>query len=197
MQHISIISSSVREERKSHFVALYFQQYLTENNLATADIIDLKVYNFPIFNSTLKKQQQPSGGALDFANRIETSDGIIMVTPEYNGGFPASLKNAIDLLYDEWYHKPIGIVTVSSGPFGGSQALVSLQFTLWKMKALTIPAMFSVPMVEKAYDERGNALDKPASDKLAAIFIKELLRCMETESSPGIHQAHANSHQTL
>jgi len=197
MQHISIISSSVREERKSHFVALYFQQYLTENNLATADIIDLKEYNFPIFNSTLKKQQHPSEGVLDFASRIETGDGIIIVTPEYNGGFPASLKNAIDLLFEEWEHKPVGIATVSSGPFGGSQALVSLQFTLWKMKALTIPAMFSVPMVEKAYDANGNALDKPASDKLAAIFIKELLRCMETESSPGIHRAHANSHQTL
>ena len=197
MHHISIISSSVREERKSHSVALYFQQYLTELNLATADIIDLKVYNFPIFNSTLKKQAFPSEDALDFGSRIETSDGIIIVTPEYNGGFPASLKNAIDLLYEEWEHKPVGIATVSSGPFGGSQALVSLQFTLWKMKALTIPAMFSVPLVEKAYDERGNALDKPASDKLAAVFIRELLRCMETESNPGIHRPHAHLLQTL
>jgi NAD(P)H-dependent FMN reductase len=122
---------------------------------------------------------------------------VIIVTPEYNGGYPASLKNAIDLLYDEWNHKPIGIATVSSGPFGGSQALVSLQFTLWKMKATTIPAMFSVPTVEKAYDENGMALDKEASDKLADVFIQELLRCIEAAKDPGIHQPHSNSLQTL
>jgi NAD(P)H-dependent FMN reductase len=188
MQHISIISSSIREDRKSHFVALYFQQYLNENQLASTEIVDLKEYNFPIFESTLKKQKHPSEGALGFAQKIKSSDGVIIVTPEYNGGYPASLKNAIDLLYEEWEHKPIGIATVSSGPFGGSQALVSLQFKLWKMKALTIPAMFSVPMVEKAYDAKGNALDKPASDKLADVFIKELLRCMETGSAPGIQK---------
>ena len=193
MQHISIISSSVRKERKSHYVTLYFQDYIKDRNLATTEILDLKEYNFPIFEATIKTQDHPSEGALDFAKKIKLSDGIIIVTPEYNGGFPASLKNAIDLLYEEWDHKPIGIVTVSSGPFGGSQALVSLQFTLWKMKALTIPAMFSVPMVEKAYDAKGNALDKPASDKLADVFITELLRCMEDGSDSSNHQAHEHS----
>jgi len=180
MKHISIISSSVRNERKSHRVSLYFQNYLIENKLATTEIIDLKECNFPIFEDTLKAQQHPSDVMLDFADRIKRSDGIIIVTPEYNGGYPASLKNAIDLLYDEWKYKPIGIATASSGPFGGSQAMVSLQFTLWKMKAWTIPAMFSVPMVEKAYDGKGIATDKPGSDKLAGVFIKELLFCIET-----------------
>ena len=185
MKHLSIISSSVREERKSHYVALYFHHYLIENNLATIEILDLKEYNFPIFEATLKTQKHPSERAMDFAKKIKLSDGIIIVTPEYNGGFPASLKNAIDLLYDEWYHKPIGIATVSSGPFGGSQAMVALQFTLWKMKALTIPALFSVPYVEKAYDAKGIASDKPFSDKLADIFITELLRSMSAVKATG------------
>ena len=184
MRHISIISSSIREGRKSHNVSLYFQNYLIENKLATTDIIDLKAYNFPIFESTLKTMNNPAENILEFAEKIKSSDGIIIVTPEYNGGYPASLKNAIDLLYEEWKHKPIGIVTVSSGPFAGSQALVSLQFTLWKMMAWTIPAMFSVPTVDKAYDENGKALDKPNSDKLAAVFIKELLWCIEADKAP-------------
>lgn len=94
------------------------------------------------------------------------------------------MKNAIDLLYDEWRHKPIGIATVSSGPFGGSQAVMSLQFTLWKMMAWTIPAMFSVPTVDNAYDENGKALDKANSDKFAAVFIKELLWCIEADLAP-------------
>jgi NAD(P)H-dependent FMN reductase len=188
MQNISIISSSIREGRKSHNVALYFQNYLTENELATVEMIDLKACNFPIFEGTLKTLKNPADNIFEFAEKIKSSDGIIIVTPEYNGGYPASLKNAIDLLYDEWKHKPIGIATVSSGPFGGSQALLALQFVLWKMKAWTIPALFSVPNVEKAYEANGNALDKPASDKLAEVFIKELLWCIEADKEPN-HQS--------
>jgi NAD(P)H-dependent FMN reductase len=184
MRHISIISSSVREGRKSHNVSLYFQNYLIENKLATTEVIDLKAYNFPIFQGTLKTLINPAENIVEFAGKIKSSDGIIIVTPEYNGGYPASLKNAIDLLYEEWKHKPIALATVSNGPFGGSQAMVALQFTLWKMKAWTIPAMFSVPTVDKAYDENGNALNKSNSDKLAAIFIKELLWCIEADLAP-------------
>lgn len=184
MRHISIISSSVREGRKSHNVSLYFQNYLVENKLSSTEIIDLKAYNFPIFEGTLKTLINPAENVLVFADKIKSSDGIIIVTPEYNGGYPASLKNAIDLLYEEWKHKPIGIVTASSGPFAGSQALVSLQFTLWKMRAWTIPAMFSVPAVDKAYDENGHATDKSGSDKLAAVFVKELLWCVEADKAP-------------
>ena len=184
MRHISIISSSVREGRKSHNVSLYFQNYLIENKLATTDIIDLKAYNFPIFESILKTMNNPSKNILEYADKIKSSDGIIIVTPEYNGGYPASLKNAIDVLYEEWKHKPIGIATVSGGQFGGQQCMVALQFTLWKMMAWTIPAMFSIPTVDKAYDENGKAMDKSNSDKLAAVFIKELLWCIEADKAP-------------
>lgn len=184
MRQIAIISSSVREGRKSHRVSLYFQQYLTDHKLATASIIDLKAYNFPIFQGTIKTLVDPPDNVHEFAAKIKSADGIIIVTPEYNGGYPASLKNAIDLLYEEWRHKPIAIVTVSNGPFGGAQALVALQFTLWKMMAWTIPAMFSVPSVDQAYDENGKALDQTNSDKLAAIFIKELLWCIEADLAP-------------
>ncbi len=181
MVNISIISSSIRPERNSHRVVLYFKKYLEENGLAKPEILDLKEYNFPLFENTLKTQKNPASNLIAFTEKIKLSNGIIIVTPEYNGSYPASLKNVIDVLYEEWKHKPIAIVTVSAGPFGGSQALVALQFTLWKMKAWTIPAMFSVPLVQTAYDEKGNAADKVATDKLASIFIKELLWCVEAD----------------
>lgn len=181
MDKISIISSSIREERNSHRVALYFNKYLGGNNLAYAEIIDLKEYNFPLFKGTLKTQKNPPANAVAFASKIKSSDGIIIVMPEYNGGIPASLKNAVDLLYEEWRHKPVGIVTVSAGPFAGTQALVALQFTLWKMKAWTITEMFSVPKVQDAYDEDGNPTDKPLTDKLTEVFVKELLWCIKAD----------------
>ena len=107
------------------------------------------------------------------------TDGIIIVTPEYNGGLPASLKNAIDVLYDEWHSKPISIVTVSGGVFGGTQALVSLQFVLWKIGAWTVTNMFHVAKVHEAYDESGHATDKTTTDKLTKVFVEELLSAVE------------------
>jgi NAD(P)H-dependent FMN reductase len=179
MQHIAIISSSIRRERKSHRVALYFQKYLKENNLATSEILDLQVFDFPIFADTIKTMQKPSENVIEFANKIKGADGIIIVTPEYNGSFPASLKNAIDVLYDEWHGKPICLSTVSAGIFGGSQALVSLQFILWKIGAWTVTNMFPVPNVGVAFDENGNAINKEAMDKLAKTFLAELLDCIK------------------
>src|ERR1700710_183624 len=117
MQNIAIISSSVRAGRNSHRVTLFFKNFIEQNNLASVEIIDLKEYNFPLFEERLSKVKEPSPMMLKFADKVKKADGIIIVTPEYNGGYPASLKNAIDLLYPEWKRKPIGLATVSDGPF--------------------------------------------------------------------------------
>lgn len=179
--HIAILSSSVRTGRNSHRVALYFKNYIETNGLATAEIVDLKEYNFPVFEERLKFLKNPSPHILDFAGKITTADGVLIVTPEYNGGYPASLKNAVDLLYDEWHRKPIAIASVSNGPFGGAQVNTSLLFSLWKIRAWVAPAMYLVPKVQEAYDEAGTAIDKDATDKRARIFLDELLWCMEAK----------------
>lgn len=179
MYHITILSASVRLKRNSHRVALYFKNYIEEHQLATVEIIDLNAYQFPVFNERLKFQENPTEQVLEFAGKIKAADGVIIVTPEYNGGYPAALKNVTDLLYEEWHRKPIAISTVSDGVFGGTQVITSLQFSLWKMRAWTVPAMFPVPKVQEAFDENGVASDKAGTDKRAGNFLKELLWCME------------------
>jgi len=179
MSHIVILSSSVRIGRNSQRVALYFKNYIEENKLATVEIVDLNEYQFPIFDERLRFQKNPTPQMLDFSSKIKSADGVLIVTPEYNGGYPASLKNAIDLLYEEWHRKPVAISTVSDGIFGGSQVITSLQFSMWKIRAWTVPAMFPVPSVGKSFDEKGAPVDKEAVDKRAKIFIAELLWCME------------------
>jgi NAD(P)H-dependent FMN reductase len=179
MTQISIISSSVRDGRKSHRVALYLKDFINEHDLAHTEILDLKDFNFPIFLERLRLQKDPTDLMYDFADKIKESDGIIIVTPEYNGSIPASLKNVIDFLYDEWHHKPIAIATVSSGDFGGSQALTSLQFTLWKMHAFTVSKVFQVGNVNEKFNESGSAIDSKESDKQANILLDELLWYME------------------
>ena len=179
MHHIAIISSSVRTGRNSHRVALYFKRYIEENKLATVEIVDLMEYQFPIFNERLRFQKEPTEKMLDFSGKIKAANGVLIVTPEYNGGYPSSLKNVVDLLYDEWHRKPIAISTVSDGIFGGTQVITSLQFSLWKIRAWTVPAMFPVPKVKDAFDENGNPTDKTGTDKRAQAFVSELTWCMD------------------
>ncbi len=180
MFHISIISSSIRTGRKSHNVALYFQQFLNENKLATIEILDLATYNFPLFEAPLKYQKSPSASVIEFKDKIKASDGVLIITPEYNGSFPASLKNVIDVLYEEWYQKPVAFSTVSSGDFGGLQALMQLEFIFWKIKAQTFTANFPVSRVQEKFDDFGVATNVQETEEFAKIFIDEFLNFIES-----------------
>jgi NAD(P)H-dependent FMN reductase len=181
MYHISIISSSVRTGRKSHNVALYFQKYLKTNKLATAEILDLKQYDFPVFDERLKNQKSPSLEALEFKNKIIASDGIIVVSPEYNGSIPASLKNVIDLLFEEWQKKTIAFSTVSASDFGGLQALSHLEFIFWKIGAICVSKNFPVAKVQEKFDDFGNPTNKEETDGFAKIFIDDFLKCIDSD----------------
>jgi len=179
MPHIAIISASVRRGRNSHRVALFFKKFIGENNLGSAEILDLNEYQFPVFNERLRFEPNPSEKVLDFAGRIRAADGVIIVTPEYNGGYPAALKNVVDLFYYVFFLKFIAIATVSDGVFGGTQVITSIQFSLWKIRAWTVPAMFPVPSAPTAFDEEGNPADKAGIEKRARNFVNELLWCIE------------------
>jgi NAD(P)H-dependent FMN reductase len=181
MKTIAIISASVRTGRNSHRVALFFQKYLQENKLANVEMLDLYEYQFPIFEERLKFQKDPLPKAIAFAEKIRSAEGVIIVTPEYNGGYPASLKNAIDLLVEEWRRKPVAISTVSSGAFAGMQVITSLQYSLWKMQALTVPALFPVPKISETFDGQGNPTDKAGIEKRAKTFLDELFWSVEAK----------------
>lgn len=181
MPHIAIISGSVRTGRSSHRVALYFKKFIEEKQYGSAEILDLKEYNFPLFDERLAYQKEPEASTLVFAEKIRNADAVLLVTPEYNGGYPASVKNVIDLLYDDWQRKPIAITTVSSGPFAGTQVITSLLFSLWKIKAWVIASQFPVPNVESNYDEVGNPKDLESTNKRATAYISELLWAVEAK----------------
>ena len=180
--NIAIISASVRIGRRSHRIALFYENYITTNNLAAVDLVDLREYRFPIFEERLSDMKDPSPGLLQYADRIKKADGVIIVTPEYNGGYPASLKNAIDVLYQEWKRKPVALATASNGQFGGAQVVTSLVFSLWKIGVYLVPACTPGPEVQDAYSENGVPVNKEITEKRAKIFIEELLRLMNPAS---------------
>ncbi len=175
---IAIISGSVREGRRSHRAALYLQRMVQQAGHEAA-ILDLKAYDFPLFHERLKFQKDPHAGAVEFASRVKEADGVILVTPEYNGGYPAAVKNIVDLLVDEWRRKPVAICTCSDGAFGGTQVITSLLFSLWKIKAWVVNAHMPVPHVGDAFDETGTPADAEAWEKRSTIFLNELAWAME------------------
>ena len=178
MYNIAVLSSSVRIGRASHRAALFFKKFIEEAQLASVEIVDLLEYHFPIFEERLSKIKEPSAPMLQFAEKIKGADGIIIVTPEYNGGYPAALKNAVDLLYAEWKRKPIALASVSNGQYAGSQVLTSLSFSLSKIGATVVPSMYRVANVQDVYDENGNTTD-PKIPKFARSFVDELIWYIE------------------
>lgn len=182
MMHIAVLSTSVRTERNSHRVGLYFKRLIEDHYIATCDLVDLQEYNFPIFEERLRFMVNPPEQVLEFAGRIEHADGIVVIAPEYNGGYPASLKNVIDLLSEEWKGKPTALVTVSTGPFGGALLLPSLVFSLWKKKVWVVPARYHVPKVHEAFNEEGAPAEQEETDKRTMTFLKELHWCMEARN---------------
>jgi NAD(P)H-dependent FMN reductase len=175
MANICIISSSVRKGRQSHKAALYIKTLLKEKFRVDGEILDLLKYNFPLFEERLKFLETPSPETISFAEKVRNADGVILVVPEYNGGYPASVKNILDLLTDEWKRKPVAFVVVSNGSFAGSQVIISLQFSLWKIMALTVSPAMRIPNIETTLDENGIPSDKSDMDKKASATIRELL----------------------
>lgn len=136
MKKITVISASVRQGRLSHRVALFVSRFIAERTGAQTEIIDLKEYNFPLFHERLSFLKEPDEKLLDYARRVKEADGIFIVTPVYNGSFPASLKNAIDVLYAEWKKKPVSIVSVTDGKVPGIATVQQLQAIMIDRKSV-------------------------------------------------------------
>ncbi len=179
MPQIAIISSSIRDGRASHRVTLHLQRHITDEGRHTVDLIDLLELDFPIFHERLKFMKEPAPALFAFAERIRKADGVIIVTPEYNGGMPASLKNVIDLLTEDWKKKPVALVPVSGGAFGGSQVTTQLLFNLWKIRTWVVPGPMQVPKVKDEFQEDGTPNDAEAWARRTKALLDELDWAME------------------
>ncbi len=110
----------------------------------------------------------------DWRDAIIKADGLVIVTPEYNHGYPGSLKAVLDLLLREYVHKPVAFVGVSAGIWGGTRVIEAM---LPMVRELGLAATFTdlnFPKVEKTFDAEGKLLD-PAVEKRAADFLDELV----------------------
>ncbi len=171
---IAIISSSVREGRNSHRVAL-FMQALLKGRGVEVDMLDLKAFDFPLFTERYPLLKVRPAGLDDYAERFRAADGVLIVSPVYNADYPAALKNVIDVFVKEWVHKPVGVVSVTYGKTPGIATAQKIQTLVMKLGACAVPSFCTMIEVQDNFSETGEAADPVLMEKFSAPVIDELL----------------------
>jgi NAD(P)H-dependent FMN reductase len=95
-----------------------------------------------------------------FSEAMLRADGLVIVVPEYNHGYPGILKHVLDSNLKEYIHKPVGLCGVSAGGFGGTRVVESLLPVMRELGMVSIFWDVNVSSAGKAFDENGQLLDQ-------------------------------------
>jgi NAD(P)H-dependent FMN reductase len=148
MTIISVIVGSVRQGRFAEKPARWIFDHLKRREGVDARLLDLKDYPMPFFDEQIPPAMPGRSAYGDevvkrWTQAIAASDGFIMVTPEYNHGPSAALKNAIDWVYPEWNRK--AVTFLGYGSVGGARAIEQLREVAVEMQLAPTRAAVHVP----------------------------------------------------
>lgn len=171
---------STRQGRFSEKAARWIFEQVKATEGVEAELIDLRDYPLPFFDepeSPMRlKGNYTHSEVLRWAAKVTEADAYIIVTPEYNHGYPAVLKNALDSLYAEWAHKPVGFVAY--GNVGGARSVEQLRQVIVELQMVSIKNALHIPppvyMAAKKADEQSLAASfEPLNEKVSP-FLNEL-----------------------
>jgi NAD(P)H-dependent FMN reductase len=152
---IQIIIGSTRPGRIGPQIARWMHQHVPKHDTADYEIVDIADQHLPLFNEpvhpSLNQYEHPY--TKKWSQKIKQADAYIFLTPEYNAGYPASLKNAIDYLYHEWTDKPALIV--SYGIQGGEGAGGQLRQVLERLKMKPIDSSIALTISKEMSGQDG------------------------------------------
>lgn len=152
---IQVILGSTREGRFGETVAQWFYGLAETRQDITTEFIDLRDWPLPEFS----EPRSPSGGhyaeaARPWAERIAQGDGYVIISPEYNHGYPGRLKNALDHLYREWNNKPVAFVSYG-GAAGGARVVEQLRLVAIELQMAPIRESVVIPMARREFGDSG------------------------------------------
>ena len=167
--NIPLLLGTNRKDRKSESVAHWLLDQMKQRDIATK-LFDVADFDLPRhdYGQGLKDSFP------EWRDAIINADGLVIVTPEYNHGYPGTLKAVLDLLLQEYIHKAVALVGVSAGPWGGTRVIEAL---VPMVRELGLAATFTdlnFPKVQNTFDAAGKLLD-PAFEKRAKGFLDELV----------------------
>src|SRR5947209_13115428 len=117
---IPLILGTARQERQSEHVARFIFEKTKKRDGVETELIDVRTLPMRLDDAG-EQMKDPA-----FSSTIQRCDGLILVTPEYNHGYPGLLKHALDMNLKEYIHKAVGICGVFAGPAGGARVIENL-----------------------------------------------------------------------
>jgi len=158
MIKIFVIIGSIRPNRFGDKPAQWIVEALKKQQDVEVELIDIRELQLPMFDEPVSPASNkgeyvhPEGVA--WAKKVAEADGFVIVTPEYNHGYPPSLKNALDYVYYGWNKKPVGFVSYG-GISGGIRAVQQLRQVVIELQMVPIRGGVYIPFFRKLLDEEG------------------------------------------
>jgi len=181
--NLMIVIASTRPGRGGTAVAEWFIDRARGHGGFELDIADLVVLQLPFLDEPnhprLRQYTQPHTFA--WSERVDAADAFVFVfvTPEYNYGYPATLKNAIDFLHQEWQYKPVGFVAYG-GVAAGTRSLQQLTQVVSALRMTSIGPAVTLPFFTQFIGEDGAVHANEVMEHSARAVLDELLRVQET-----------------
>lgn len=171
---IGLVVGSVRTGRFADTVTRWALTQLEQRAELQVEVIDLSA---PEIAEELKLSLDPlevTPGRQTLAQRIAELEGYVLITPEYNHGYPAALKLAIDYVYEGWRAKPVAFVSYG-GIGGGLRSVEQLRQVFAEMHAVTLRDVVSFHNAPERFGESGEPHDAEAVNKAATALVDQLL----------------------
>jgi NAD(P)H-dependent FMN reductase len=178
MAKLEIIIASTRPGRVGLPVAQWFEaEALAHGGFGEVELVDLAVVNLPFMNEPNHPRlgQYIHQHTRDWSAKISEADAFAIVMPEYNYGFNAEIKNAIDYLHNEWNYKPVGLVSYG-GVSAGTRAAQMLKQVLSTLKMTPVPEAVQIPFVRQFLDDDENVTPNEMMTNGAKGMLDELVR---------------------
>jgi NAD(P)H-dependent FMN reductase len=166
--YIPLILGTARQGRASEHVGRFLLGEMQKRPEIETELIDVRELKMTLQDAG--QQMQDPG----YKEKIVRADGLVIVTPEYNHGYPGLLKHALDMCLEEYIHKVVAICGVSAGPFGGARVIESLVPVVRELGLVVTFTDLNFSRVHDAFDENGQLTDGKYVGRTAN-FLNELV----------------------
>jgi NAD(P)H-dependent FMN reductase len=181
MYNLKIITASTRPGRKGPALANWIFETAKKHAEFSVELLDLAEINLPFLDEPEhpRFQKYTKEHTKKWSATIASADAFIFVTPEYNFGYPATLKNAIDFLYKEWGYKPVAFVSYG-GIAGGTRSMQAIKQVISALNMIPVLEAVNIPFFTKYIDEQNKFNPDQGINKASEGMLKELLKWTET-----------------
>jgi NAD(P)H-dependent FMN reductase len=172
-----VVIGSTRPGRVGLSVGRWFVDRAEGHERFDLEVTDLAELGLPLLDEPHhpRLRRYEHDHTKEWSARVDRADAVVFVTPEYNHGPPASVKNALDFLHQEWRDKPVGFVSYG-GVAGGTRAVQQLKQVVVALRMVPVFESVTIPLVADVVDAEGRVAASQAMDGAADAMLQELLR---------------------